>query len=197
MFISKDEVLDKESFKAIENISICPLCNGIIINPYVCEKCEKCFCKSCIDKYNNEKGKKKCPFNCEKPVFKRSLFLNNILSQLKFKCKNGCDEEIDYQKLSQHYDEECSKIDYKTLYFELKKKYDEVCELLKDKNDINSFKSKFHCHTLNISFEKNMMWKCNECSKVYMFNSTKRYRCKQCDFDICDHCKIKEEKGEI
>ena len=45
--------------------------------------------------------------------------------------------------------------------------------------------------------EKNMMWKCNECSKVYMFNSTKRYRCKQCDFDICDHCKIKEEKGEI
>ncbi len=39
MFISKEELIDRSNFESIENISICPLCNGIIINPYVCEKC--------------------------------------------------------------------------------------------------------------------------------------------------------------
>ena len=196
MFISKDELIDQSNFKSIENISICPLCNGIIINPFVCEKCEKCFCKTCIDKYMDENGKNKCPFNCDKTSFKRSIFLTNILSQLKFKCKNGCDKIIEYQNLEIHYNEECPKIDFKTKYFELKKKYDEMCLLLKQ-NDSNVFKSKFHVHNLNVSFERNMMWTCDVCKKYYMLNSTKRYRCKACDYDICENCKKKEENKEI
>ncbi len=42
-----------------------------------------------------------------------------------------------------------------------------------------------------------MMWTCDICKKYYMLNSTKRYRCKTCDYDICENCKKKEEKGEI
>jgi len=197
MIISKDELIEKINFKAIENISICPLCGGIILNPFICEKCENCFCKNCINKFDKENGRNKCPFNCENTHFKKSIFLTNILSQLQFKCKNGCDEIIDYQKLEEHYNESCSKIDFKKKYFELKKKYDELCKSLEKNQNENIFISKFHPHQLIFSIDKNIMWKCNKCNKHYFLNSIKRYRCKKCDFDICENCKKKEEKEEF
>ena len=49
--------------------------------------------------------------------------LNNVLSILKFKCKNGCNEIINYDNLEKHYEEDCDKIDFKTKYKELLIKY--------------------------------------------------------------------------
>ena len=36
--------------------------------------------------------------------------VKNILSNLKFKCKNGCDIQIPYNDLREHYEEKCPKL---------------------------------------------------------------------------------------
>ena len=53
-------------------------------------------------------------------------FVKNVLSILKFKCRNGCDKIIKYDELEKHYEEECEKIDYKAKYKALLKKYKEL-----------------------------------------------------------------------
>ena len=42
--------------------------------------------------------------------------VKNILSNLKFKCKNGCDIQIPYNDLREHYEEKCPKLDFKPKY---------------------------------------------------------------------------------
>ena len=39
--------------------------------------------------------------------------VKNILSNLKFQCKNGCDIQIPYNDLREHYEEKCPKLDFK------------------------------------------------------------------------------------
>ena len=108
------------SFKDIYNINevtnmkdllSCPICLNLLIFPVQCNKCNKCFCKECINKYENSKNR--CPFRCINPKYNENKFMKNVLSILKFKCKNGCKEIIPYDSLEKHYEEDCDKIDFK------------------------------------------------------------------------------------
>ena len=47
---------------------------------------------------------------------KKNTKYKNILSNLKFKCKNGCDIQIPYNDLREHYEEKCPKLDFKPKY---------------------------------------------------------------------------------
>ena len=128
--ISFDDIYNKSESEKMKDLLTCPICLNILISPVQCNKCNKCFCKMCIDNYANSKSV--CPFRCENPLYNPNKFVENILAILKFKCNNGCDKIINYEDLQKHYEEDCDKIDYKAKYKELIKKYKELQKLFND-----------------------------------------------------------------
>ena len=53
---------------------------------------------------------------------------------------------------------------------------------------------KLHEHLLYDSTLKETMWKCNICNILHLPGDIRRYRCDQCDFDVCKDCLSKNEK---
>ena len=125
MFVDPESVINKDEFKIIESNAICPICNGIIISPVQCTECQNCFCLTCLEKWTKKNGKNSCPFKCKTAVFKSSRMLTNILSKIKIKCKE-CNAQIPYLDLKNHYENNCSSINYKEKYLEYKNKYEEL-----------------------------------------------------------------------
>ena len=122
--LSPDDIYNKNEVENMIELLKCPICLNILNSPVQCNKCNNCFCKLCIDYYKDSKTK--CPFRCENPLYMENKFVKNVLSILKFKCRNGCDKIIKYDELEKHYEEECEKIDYKAKYKALLKKYKEL-----------------------------------------------------------------------
>jgi len=122
--VSFEDIYNKTETSNMKDLLTCPICLNILMSPVQCNKCNKCFCKICIDNYTNSKSK--CPFRCDNPLYNQNKFVENVLAILKFKCKNGCDKIIKYEDLQKHYQEDCDKIDYKAKYKELLKKYKEM-----------------------------------------------------------------------
>ena len=58
MYIDPDSVINKDDFKVLQNSAICIICEGIILYPVQCIKCENNFCKSCIDSWIKKKNKR-------------------------------------------------------------------------------------------------------------------------------------------
>ena len=130
--VSFEDIYNKNETANMKDLLTCPICLNILMFPVQCNKCNKCFCKMCIDNYANSKSI--CPFRCDNPLYNPNKFVENVLAILQFKCKNGCDKIIKYEELQKHYQEDCDKIDFKAKYKELLKKYKE----LKNKNNINN-----------------------------------------------------------
>ena len=231
MYIDPEFVINKEHFKLIEYNVICSICSGVVVSPIQCLECENCFCESCIGEWKSEKGPNSCPFRCKNPSFRNSRLITNLLSNLKFKCKNGCNEEIPYLDLEAHYKGKCPKIaadkstneiDYKLKYLEYKNKYYDLLKInleLEKKlneykknannmsnsnsninnrdinNNSNEFKSEFHTHILYGKTGKDTVWICDICENVLKYSNEKRFNCEACDFDICLKCKILEQGG--
>ena len=102
--------LSKPEDKAIDFVELpseefnCPICLGILQDPYLTACCGNHFCEECID--NVKKSNDKCPLCQAKPLsgvvnkhFKRKL------NELKVYCKHkreGCKWKGDYGKLNQH-----------------------------------------------------------------------------------------------
>ena len=119
--ISPEDIYNRNEVENMEDLITCPICLNILFSPVQCNICNKCFCKICIKNYND--SRKNCPFRCINPKYLENKFVNNVLSILKFKCKNGCNQIINYDNLEKHYEENCDKIDFKTKYKELLIKY--------------------------------------------------------------------------
>ena len=116
MFLDNSLLVNQQKLEGIEKDITCPICQGILNDPYFCTKCQNNFCYKCISKYklNNTK----CPFRCENVDYIKNIFLNKIFSELlKFKCAKGCDEVIPYKEVNTHF-ENCKKEDFKEKYFE-------------------------------------------------------------------------------
>ena len=129
--ISPDDIYNKKEAENMKDLLTCPICLSILISPVQCNKCNKCFCKICINNCKNSKTV--CPFRCENPTYSDNKFVKNVLAILKFKCKNGCKEIINYEDLEKHFGEDCDKIDFKAKYKELLEKY----KILKKQNREN------------------------------------------------------------
>ena len=150
MYIDPELVINKEHFKLIEYNVICSICSGVVVSPMQCLECENCFCESCIGEWKRNKGQNSCPFRCKNPSFRNSRLIKSLLSNLKFKCKNGCNEEIPYLDLEVHYNEKCQKleedkskneIDYKLKYLEYKNKYYDLLKInLELEKKLNEYK---------------------------------------------------------
>ena len=66
-------------------------------------KCQKVYCKKCIN--NWKKKNSKCPSNCNPPNYQDCLGKKDILSILNFKCKK-CGQPINYFDVKKHHKEE-------------------------------------------------------------------------------------------
>ena len=103
-YINKNTIVEDNCYNTFKNLIICKICQDILIKPVMCMKCQKVFCKRCIDEWN--KNNKKCPDGCDEPNYQNCLGKNEILSKLKFKCTK-CEEEINYDDAKKHHDACC------------------------------------------------------------------------------------------
>jgi len=198
MFIDSSNIINQKDFDDLRNVALCTICQGIVIEPIQCSICEHCYCKFCLEKWIKQNPK--CPFRCEKSEFLEHHKIKTDLNILKFKCYNGCDYEIPYKELNEHYLRKCKKIDFKSKYLELKsnflrlkKKYDEFNYKPKNIEYNNCFISKFHHHPLILLETMDRQgWYCDVCKKSrYAYDES--YYCTICDYDLCEEC-VKKEK---
>jgi hypothetical protein len=118
--------------------------------------------------------------------------MNNLLSILIFKCKNGCNEKIPYLELNEHCKKNCVNLSYKLKYLELKKKVNKLKNennALKNHNEINNdFQIKINRHEHPLVLVKTLrpFWICNNC--LLQFEEERSYYCSVCDFDLCIPC---------
>ena len=132
-YINKDTIIENELSKIFISFSTCPLCNNILIKPVMCMKCQKNYCKKCIDNWSEKC--KKCPEGCNDPDYQNSIGKNDILSQLKFRCI-GCDKEILYDEAQKHHETCCRDKNLSELKKEEKEEKIEN-KVEENKNNIN------------------------------------------------------------
>ena len=100
-YININSLVNNDINNAFKDLAACPLCSNILIEPYMCMKCQKVYCKKCIDEWKDKEKGDKCPNKCENPKYQKSLEKNNILCKLKFKCEK-CENEFLYEELLKH-----------------------------------------------------------------------------------------------
>ena len=128
--------MNQKKLEGIENDITCPICQGIINDPYFCLKCQNNFCNKCIKEW--EQKNQNCPFRCNNPEYTFNRFLNKIFSKLlKFKCQKGCDEIISYKDVNNHY-ENCKKEDFKSKYYESQTQVEILKVQIENYNDIQN-----------------------------------------------------------
>jgi hypothetical protein len=139
--INDDYIENIESFSEniLESLE-CPLCAGIVNNPYECRKCQTLYCQECWKQL--EISNKGCVMRCENPIIeKANKFVFGLLEKLLLKCPLCEEGGLNYQKFLLHY--ECCVIANKYGTIEeltkLEKEKDE--EIDKLKHDIEKLKS--------------------------------------------------------
>ena len=100
-YINLETLVKNELSESLKDLVICPLCSNILIDPYLCIKCQNVYCKKCIDDWLAKSNN--CPNKCEDTNFQKSIDKYNILSKLKFKCKK-CENEFLYEEIIRHVD---------------------------------------------------------------------------------------------
>jgi hypothetical protein len=109
----------------------CYICKNILIEPYLCSKCETRFCNNCLDNYIKECGNNKCPKeNCDNSNFLQDVNLETELyKKSDLKC-NKCNKTLkNYDLYKIHDCFQCSlceqkfKKDEKSFFNHLKEKH--------------------------------------------------------------------------
>ena len=103
-YVNLDTIVDDSFYRGLKEYVICPLCSNILIDPVECVKCQKIYCKRCIDFW--KKINVQCPNNCRFQIYQKSTRRNNMLSSLKIKCV-GCNSPIKYFEAKEHHDKCC------------------------------------------------------------------------------------------
>ena len=143
--INEEYIENYDSFS--ENILAsleCPICAGIVNNPYECKNCQTIYCQECWKQL--EISNKGCVMRCQKPkVEKANKFVFGLLEKFLLKCPLCQTGGLNYQKFLQHFD--CCIIANKYGTIEeltkLEKEKDEEIEKLKydiEKLKNNSYK---------------------------------------------------------
>ena len=104
-YFTDDCLVQNQLSFSFKDSLICPLCNKILKNPFMCNKCQNSYCKKCLDYCFNFM---KCPNHNEKGQFNISIMKSEMLSKLKYKCKN-CLKEVIQSDIKTHLEENCKK----------------------------------------------------------------------------------------
>ena len=145
-YFADDCIIKDSLYISLKDLIICPLCCKLLKNPYMCVKCQKSYCKKCLEENSNLKI---CPNDKEETQFIHSVFADGMLSNLKYKCKN-CFKEVIQSDINAHLEENCEHVEIehkKTLAEELKKKK-QLIKLspkeMENKEASNTFTSKIY-----------------------------------------------------
>ena len=106
-YFTDDSVVEDQLYLSLKDLLICPYCHKLIKNPFMCNKCQKNYCKKCLEDYSNMK---KCPNDNKESEFKHSIMINEMLSKLKYKC-NNCKEEILQSDIKSHLETNCEYVE--------------------------------------------------------------------------------------
>lgn len=92
-YIDINEIQSKDVFELSKEIVICPLCNGILMNPQQCSSCTNSYCFHCLNKWLEKN--KVCPGNCSKYKIQNApKSVTLLLSKLIFKGNVSYDNKI-------------------------------------------------------------------------------------------------------
>ena len=102
--INEDYIENIDSFS--ENILVtleCPICAGIVNNPYECKTCQTIYCQECWKQL--EISNKGCVMRCKNPVVeKANKFVFGLLDKILLQCPLCHTGGLSYQKFLLHYD---------------------------------------------------------------------------------------------
>ena len=106
-YFSDDRIIEDELYLTIKDLIKCPLCFKILKDPYMCIECQNAYCKKCVETYSNFK---KCPNDGKKTKFSHSIQKNDLLSKLRYRCKN-CNKEVKQTDIQSHLKTNCKQND--------------------------------------------------------------------------------------
>ena len=151
-YFSDDCVVQDDLYISIKELIICPLCNKIYKEPYMCLDCQSVYCKKCLENYSNLK---KCPKDGKNNKFVNCITKNDLISKLKYRCKN-CLKEVIQADIKSHLEEKCKhseKIGKEKTLAEIIKTKKELIILsqaeMEDKEIDNSITSKNVLYNIN------------------------------------------------
>ena len=103
-YFSDDCIIKDTLFLAIKDLLICPQCNKILKDPYMCDDCQNVYCKKCLEQYSN--NLRICPNNRKATQFNHCIAKNELLSKIKYRCKN-CQKEVIQTDIKAHLELNC------------------------------------------------------------------------------------------
>ena len=99
-YINESNIINEEIYNEFKYSVTCQICSNIIYEPMMCMVCQKVYCKLCISQWAITN--RKCPYRCINPNYQIAKDMTQLLSKLKFKCKN-CNKIIKYNNMKNHY----------------------------------------------------------------------------------------------
>ena len=106
-YFTDDCIVEDDLYYNIKNLIICPLCHKILKNPFMCDKCQATYCKQCLEDYSNLK---RCPKDEKETQFKHCIMISDLISKLKYECKN-CKKEVTHDEIKAHLEENCKSVE--------------------------------------------------------------------------------------
>ena len=106
-YVNEDTVIKDGTYKSLpEELLICPICQLLMIEPFMCVSCMNNFCKNCTNDWN-KKNNNTCPNGCKDATLKKQIEKNCLITKLKFRCIKVCGGEILFNDIKSHYDSNC------------------------------------------------------------------------------------------
>jgi hypothetical protein len=99
---SVDLIENKDHFLKYENFLSCAICEGFLIEPLECTKCQTNYCKGCLNTWNGN-----CPKKCgSKNYTKVHRITSHSLDLLTIKCSK-CTSLVNYSGYLDHINDKC------------------------------------------------------------------------------------------
>ena len=124
-YFSDDCVVEDTLYISLKDLITCPLCSKIFKEPYMCNECQQVYCKKCLQQ---DSKLKICPKEKKRSTFSLSKNKNELVSQIKYRCKN-CLEEVIQSDIKAHLKKSCE-------HNEVIKKRKTLAEITKDKKEL-------------------------------------------------------------
>ena len=124
-YFSDDCIVQNSFYLAIKDLLICSLCKKILKDPYMCNGCQDVYCKKCLEDYSQLK---KCPNEEKESKFISSNTKKELLSKLKYRCKN-CLKEVNQTDIKSHLEANCK-------HNEIKEKEKTLAEIIQNRREL-------------------------------------------------------------
>ena len=102
-YFADDCIIENDLYNSIKGMIKCDLCHKILKDPYMCNDCQKVYCKKCLENYSQLKI---CPYKYNEATFSPCLQKIALLSKIKYRCKN-CKKEVIQTDIKTHLESNC------------------------------------------------------------------------------------------